>query len=80
MSAWPQSSQASDKIRIKEIAAKLASLREALLRQNVVVGLSLAALIPATEMGIYTPQTGFSVRRPYGSAGRQSGEFKAFSA
>ena|ERR1035437_2463379 len=69
----------SDQLRVKAIAAKLASLREVLLRQNVGVNLALAALMPATQTSTYAPQTGLSVRRPYGSAGRQSGEFKAFS-
>lgn len=66
--------------RVQAIAAKLVSLRDALARQNIGVERALAALIPASQACTYAPKTGFSAASPYGSAGRRSGEFKAFSA
>ena len=67
-------------LRIKKIAANLGSVRQGLIRHSVMVDRALAALVPATQSNTYAPSNGAYGRSPYGSAGRQSGEFKAFSA
>lgn len=67
-------------LRIKKIAANLSSVRQGLIRHSVMVERALAALVPATQNNTYAPSTGAYGRKPYGSAGRQSGEFKALSA
>ncbi len=66
--------------RMKKIAASLALRRESLLRHAVIVERSLAALVPASQAGTYAPASGVYARQTYGSAGRQSGEFRALSA
>ena len=66
--------------RVKQIHAALASMREGLLRQRVHVDRALAALVPATQNNTYSPNAGAYGRQPYGSAGRQSGEFSALAA
>lgn len=66
-------------LRIKKIAATLGLVRQGLIRQSVGVDRALAALVPATQNNTYAPSNGVYGRRPYGSVGRQSGEFKAFS-
>ncbi|PJC14172.1 MAG: hypothetical protein CO065_14840 [Comamonadaceae bacterium CG_4_9_14_0_8_um_filter_57_21] len=73
-------SHASDQRRVKAMAARLVSLREGLLRQGVGVERTLAALMPAAQSHTYAPKTGLAGHPLYGSAGRQSGEFKAFTA
>jgi hypothetical protein len=67
-------------LRVKTISATLGSMREGLLRHSVRVNLALAALVPATQNHTYSPNPGAYGRQTYGSAGRQSGEFKAFAA
>ncbi|MDD2880944.1 MAG: hypothetical protein PHQ58_10925 [Rhodoferax sp.] len=67
-------------LRVKKIHAALGSIREGLLRQRVQVDRSLAALVPASQNNTYSPSAGGYGRQPYGSAGRQSGEFRALSA
>ncbi|MFZ4625038.1 MAG: hypothetical protein ACOYNF_12470 [Rhodoferax sp.] len=66
--------------RIHKIAAVLASRRENLVRQSVIVERSLAALMPAAKAQTYAPPSGGYSRQPYGSAGIRSGEFQATSA
>jgi hypothetical protein len=71
---------AADQQRVKIMAAKLISLCEALSRQNVGIERALATLIPTAKTHTYPARSGLSSRQPYGSAGRQSGEFKPVSA
>ena len=71
---------AAAQLRVKKIATTLGSMREALLRQSVRVDRALSALVPASQSNTYAPKTGVYARQPYGSAGRQSGEFKVFAA
>jgi len=66
--------------RLKKIAASLFSQRESLLRHSVLTERSLAALMPASRATTYSPATGAHSGRNYGSAGRQSGEFKSLAA
>jgi len=66
--------------RLKKIAASLFSQRESLLRHSVLTERSLAALMPASRATTYSPATGTHSGRTYGSAGRQSGEFKSLAA
>lgn len=66
--------------RVKKIAAALGSMRQGVLRHSVAVERALAALVPAAQNNTYAPNTGAYGRQPYGSAGRQSGEFRALSA
>lgn len=66
-------------LRVKKIAATLSAMRQGLLRQSVVVDRALGALVPAAKSNTYAPNAGYG-RQPYGSAGRQSGEFRALSA
>jgi hypothetical protein len=67
-------------LHIKKISAILGSVREGLNRYNVSVERALGALMPATQSSTYSPKSGVYSRQPYGSAGRQSGEFMALSA
>lgn len=67
-------------LRVKKIHAALTSMREGLLRQRAQVDRALAALVPATQNNTYLPSAGAYGRQPYGSAGRQSGEFSALAA
>ncbi len=73
-------SSPSARMRVKKIAATLSSMREALLRQSVRVERALFALVPASQSSTYAPKTGVYARQPYGSAGRQSGEFRVLAA
>ena len=66
--------------RVKKIAAALGSVRQGMLRHSVAAERALAALVPAAQNNTYAPNTGVYGRKPYGSAGRQSGEFRALSA
>ncbi len=66
--------------RVKKIAAALGSMRQGVLRHGVAVERALAALVPAAQNITYAPGAGAYGRQPYGSAGRQSGEFRALSA
>jgi hypothetical protein len=67
-------------LRVKKIHAALGSMREGVMRHSVRVDRALAALVPATQNNTYSPSAGAYARQPYGSAGRQSGEFRALSA
>jgi hypothetical protein len=66
--------------RLKKAAAMLSSLREGLLRQQVVVQRALSALVPATESLTYGGASGRQRAQPYGAVARQSGEFRVASA
>lgn len=68
-------------LRLRLVAAQLASCREGSIRQSVLATHALSALIPATtQNATYVPQAGARSRHPYCSAGRQSGEFRVVSA
>lgn len=67
-------------LRVKKIHAMLGSMREGLMRHSVQVERALAALVPASQNNTYAPNAGAYGHQPYGSAGRQSGEFRALSA
>jgi hypothetical protein len=67
-------------LRVRKIAAALAVRRESLFRHAVIVERSLAALVPSSQSNTYAPSSGLNVRQAYGSAGRQSGEFRSLSA
>jgi hypothetical protein len=67
-------------LRVTRIGAMLGSMREGLMRHSVRVDRALAALVPATQNHTYAPNAGAYGRQPYGSAGRQSGEFRSLSA
>lgn len=67
-------------LRIRQIHDVLASRREILIRRSVMVERALAALVPQSQASTYAPSSGAYGRQPYGSAGRQSGEFKVLSA
>jgi len=66
--------------RLKKIAASLFSQRESLLRHSVITERTLAALMPASLATTYSPAAGAYAGRTYGSAGRQSGEFRSLAA
>jgi hypothetical protein len=69
------------KKRLLKLSALMASSREALFRHAAVTQRALAALVPSSqESTTYTPAAGRYARQPYGSVGRQSGEFKALTA
>lgn len=70
----------SAQLRVKKINAALGSVREGVIRHGVRVDRALAALVPATQNHTYSPNVGVYGRQPYGSAGRQSGEFSALLA
>lgn len=67
-------------LRVKKIGAMLGSMREGLMRHSVQVDRALAALVPATQNNTYSPNVSAYGRQPYGSAGRQSGEFQSLKA
>lgn len=67
--------------RMLRIVSLMGSRREALLRHTAITQRALTALVPASqENATYTPAAGRFSRQPYGSVGRQSGEFKTFTA
>ena len=66
--------------RVKKIAAALGSMRQGVLRHSGAAERALVALVPAAQNDTYAPIAGAYGRQPYGSAGRQSGEFRALSA
>jgi|GEM_PF-1046258 len=68
------------KLRLRRMAAALASCRETLLRHTFITQSALSTLMPATREQTYAPAAGRYPRQPYGSAGRQSGEFRVISA
>ena len=68
------------KLRLRALALALASCRETLLRRAFITQSALSTLMPATHEPLYSPAAGQYTRQPYGSAGRQSGEFRVISA
>ena len=68
------------KLRLHKTAFALSSCREHLLRRAALTQSALSTLMPATRSDTYAPATGGYARQPYGSAGRQSGEFRMASA
>lgn len=68
------------KLRLRQTMASFDACREALMRRSFLTESSLSTLIPATRNHTYAPAAGRYTRQPYGSAGRQSGEFRVISA
>jgi len=68
------------KSRMRKMSVALVSCREALLRRAFLTQSALSTLMPATRDATYSPAAGNYARQPYGSAGRQSGEFRVVSA
>lgn len=68
------------KARLRKVALALASCRESLARRAVLTDGALGTLMPATRQDTYVPAANRYARQPYGSAGRQSGEFRATCA
>jgi len=69
------------KARIQKIVSTMASRREILIRQGVMAGRALAALVPSSAQSTtYAPTLSARGRSPYGGVARQSGEFKSLSA
>ncbi len=67
--------------RVLQLAGALGLRREAVFRHTAMVQRALAALVPASqENATYAPAVGRLSRRPYGSVGRQSGEFRSLTA
>jgi hypothetical protein len=62
--------------RLKKSFALVSSLREGLIRQSMVVDRALSALVPATQAITYGNARSALRHQPYGTAVRQSGEFK----
>ncbi len=81
MRRFPPSSNKLAKARLLSLAAMMSSTRGALIRQGVMAERALATLMPAVQATTY--QSASTSRQPYGSygsAGRQSGAFRAFVA
>lgn len=62
--------------RLKKSFAMVSSLREGVIRQIVGVECALSALVPATQSITYGGGRTTLRHQPYGTAARQSGEFK----
>lgn len=71
----PQGSRAEDALRLKELSATLAQVREQLVRRQGLVEQALKMVVPATHTPVYANQSG-----PYGAGARSSGRFPAFTA
>lgn len=67
-------------LRLRKTAAALASVQQNLARRAVLTQQTLQTLFPATQSDTYSVGVGARARKPYGSAGRQSGEFQAVCA
>lgn len=68
-------------MRLRQTKASFDACRETLMRRSILTESSLNTLMPATRSATYAaPATARYSRQPYGSAGRQSGEFRATSA
>jgi hypothetical protein len=70
----------SFKARLHKASLSLASCRESLARRAALTQGALGTLMPATRQNTYSPAASGYARQPYGSAGRQSGEFQMASA
>jgi hypothetical protein len=66
--------------RLRQTAQALAACRENLMRRAALNQGALGMLMPATRNDTYAPGAGRFARQTYGSAGRQSGEFRVTSA
>jgi hypothetical protein len=62
--------------RLKNSWAMVSALREGLIRQSVSVERALAALVPTTQAITYGGAGSALRHQPYGTAARQSGEFR----
>lgn len=80
LSALDRQVTPSLKLRMRHTLASFDACREALMRRTYLTESSLSTLIPATRNHTYAPAASRYTRQPYGSAGRQSGEFQAISA
>jgi hypothetical protein len=80
LAALDQQLASSLKLRMRQTMASFDACREALMRRSFLTESSLGTLIPAMRNSTYAPAAGRYTRQPYGSAGRQSGEFQAISA
>jgi len=67
-------------MRLRKTAAALASCQENLARKAVLTQQTLQTLFPATRSDTYGAGPAARARQPYGSAGRQSGEFQTICA
>jgi hypothetical protein len=67
-------------LRVKKIAAMLASQRESLIRRATTAERALGSLVPSIQLSTYSPFLGVHARKPYGSAGCRSGEFQTSTA
>jgi len=68
------------KARLCKVSISLASCRDSMARRAALTQGALAALMPATRQDTYSSAASRYGHQPYGSAGRQSGEFKVISA
>jgi hypothetical protein len=68
------------KARLRQVSLSLASCRESLVRRAALTDGALGTLMPATRQDTYAPAANRYARQPYGSAGRQSGEFRVTCA
>jgi hypothetical protein len=66
--------------RLQKSFALVSSVREGLIRQSRVVDRALSALVPAAQAITYGNASSAVRRQPYGTAARQSGEFKMVTA
>lgn len=62
-------------LRLKQIAASMATQREGLIRRSVLVTRALHVVVPATQETTYT-----QANSPYGRPAKQTGAFKYLSA
>jgi hypothetical protein len=62
-------------LRVKELSAALASVRDNLMRKSAFVDQTLQIVLPERQQSTYAPKSG-----PYGSAMRKSGKFGGYSA
>lgn len=67
-------------LRLRKVSASLMSCRESVIRRSAITQQALGALVPATRSDTYAPAAGPRSSKTYGSAGRQSGEFRMVSA
>ena len=64
------------KARLRRVSFSLTSCREGLARRAALTQGALGMLMPATRQDTYVPAASRYARQPYGSVGRQSGEFQ----
>ncbi len=66
-------------LRLRQSAAALTACQQSLARRTVLTGQTLQTLLPALRRDTYSVEALVRGRTPYGSAGRQSGEFQALA-